>query len=239
MLHRLSTQIGQTETDNGRVAPQLLQYFAAAGLVLPDDVIPPYWGGALLAWAARQDGIAPPDNPLEPMSWIGWGGALMEPVAGAVVIMTEGGGRAQREIAVCGRVQGGKVYVIGAHAGAVLMRAVPMDRVIAARRPPNASLPVAQAAPAAIPLRPVVIQAPPQVVHVPAPQLPPPAPPPVVVQPSPPPAPAAPGVTIEQFTAMSAKLLEAVQAEFSSVHERIDTVERHAVAAVDLKPINE
>jgi len=255
MLHRISTQIGQTERDGvtGRVSQEVVKYFAAASLTIPDDITPPYWGGCLMAWAAIQDGIVPPVGAAEPFAWMNWGSPLLEPVAGAIVILTEGGGKASREIGIAGRVQNGKVYVIGCHEGAVQSRAVPIERVIMARRPPNAALlapaPVQDAAQPTVQMPQIIIQAP---AAMPAPErpaqevlppLPVPVPQPPVIQPEPlaaipaiaadtPPAP--PAVTMEQLQNALSNLLNHVQAEFSTIHDRVDTVERHAVASVEI-----
>ena len=178
---------------------------------------------------------------------------LFRSVAGSIVILTEGGGKASREIGIAGRVQNGKVYVIGVHEGAVQSRTVELGRVIMARRPPNAAVlapaPVQEIAPTQVQLPQIIIQAPagmsvpdrpaqevlpPLPVAVPQPaqsqilpasELPPPLPPRPAVP---------PGVTMEQLQSALSNLLNHVQAEFSTIHDRVDTVEKHAVASVEI-----
>ena len=217
MLHRLSTQIGQTETDNGQLAPAVAGYLRAAGIEPPAAPPAPYWGGALMAWAAIQDGITPPVGAIDAIAWLMWGAQLAAPVPGCLVVMTAGSGMSRMLIGCATRVQAGKVYVVGAWDGAVQVRAVPLEQIISARRPPGAAL--------APPALPVVADLPAAIAGPAA------APPLIQTAPMAPPM-VQPGVTPEALQ----RLLAAVQAEFARVDSRIANVERTAVASISLTP---
>lgn len=222
MLHRISTQIGQTEIDNGRVSDAVAGYFRAAGIEPPRSPPLPYWGGALMAWAAIQDGITPPVGAIDAIAWLAWGSQLAAPVPGCIVITTAGSGASRMMIGVAASVQGRKVHVIAAHDGSVQARHVDLGQVISARRPPNmiAALPVAplvQSAPLMIEGTAVAVQAPPPL----------PAPVPIA---SPPTDPDAPTVTPEALQ----RLLAHIQGEFASIHSDIATIKQHAIASVSI-----
>lgn len=223
MLHRITTQIGQTAMDGGTICRQVREYLAAAHIEPSTDTACPEWNGALMAWAAIKNGIVPPVDSGNPMAWLTWGTPLDTPAPGAVAVLTSGSGRACMACAVVARTQAQKVYVIGAFDGVVQMRAVPVDRVIAVRKPPGASLAVQADQP-----QPLQIT-----IHNEAPaQAPVPVAAPVEqLSATTAAAPAPPPVTMEALQ----RLLDHVQAEFSDVHARIDQVSQHAVAAVQIE----
>jgi hypothetical protein len=115
-------------------------------------------------------------------------------------------------LGVVARVQGSKVYVVGAYDGTVQMRAVELGRVVSARRPPipgSVPLPIVdQPATATAQQAPVVV----------------PLPAPVAVQPA-----------HEVSVAALQTLLDAVRGEFADVHARIDTVASTAIADIQVK----
>lgn len=227
MLHRITTQIGTVETDQGVITPAVVAYMAAAGVTVdPTSRTVPNWSAALVAWAAIDNGIAPPDAAQEPASWLTWGGPLAEPQTGAVAVMTDGAGRGML-LGVVARVQGPKVYVVGAYGGAVQMRGVELGRVIAARRPPAGTRVHAQPV-----LQRVTVPAETvQIVHVPVPvqvpvQIQPPVLAPMVQQIIPP----QPPQTVS--TEALQRLLSVFQDEVAEIHDRIATVERTAIAGI-------
>ena len=223
MLHRTSTQTGQTELDHGRISPHVAEYFKAAGVSVPSDAVAaPYWGGALMAWASIQDGIVPPIGASDPLAWLAWGSPLSHPVAGAVAILTDGGGRGAHQIGVIARVAGNKVYVVGCFDSSVQTRVVALDRIIATRRPPGAALAIS--APVATIEAEVIQAAPAPPVPAPVAQAVPPPPIPVQIPSS------QPAVTPEALET----LLAAVKSEFAGVYDEIDSIKRHAVAAISL-----
>lgn len=233
MLHRITTQIGQTAMDGGRICRQVQEYLAAAHIVPASDTACPDWNGALMAWAAIKDGIVPPVDSGNPMTWLSWGTPLDTPASGAIAILTSGSGRASMACAVVARTQAQKVYVIGAFDDVVQMRAVPVDRVIAVRKPPGATLAIQSEQP-----QPLQIT-----IHNEAPALPPPVQA-AIAMPIAAAAEEVPAVTTSSVQTVSTppvtmealqRLLDHVQAEFSDVHARIDQVSQHAVAAVQIE----
>jgi hypothetical protein len=231
MLHRITTQIGQTATDHGAICTHVREYLAAVHVDPPEGSSCPDWDGALMAWVAIKDGIVPPVNSGNPMAWLAWGTPLDTPAAGAVAILTAGTGRHRMTVGIVARVQGAKVYLIGAWDNVVQMRAVQIEQVIACRRPPGASMPTQpDAAPGlsltinnALPAYPAPLQiaAP---AELPGTQQ--------VIPPQAQQLPSVPGVPPEAL----ARLLEIVKGEFASVHARIDHVAAHAVANVQFDP---
>lgn len=231
MLHRITTQIGQTATDHGQICKQVREYLAAVSIDAPDGACPE-WDGALLAWCAIKDGIVPPLSAANPMAWIVWGTPLDTPTAGAVAVLTSGSGRARMTCGMIARTNGLKVYVIGAFDGVVQMKVVPLEQVIAVRRPPGASLPAEAPATAS---HEIVIrtETAPLQIAPPAPAMPSSQ---IIANSLPimansPPPPASETIGIEALQA----LLDHVKAEFESVHSRIDQVATHAVAAVQIE----
>ena len=136
MLHRITAQLGATEHDRGALSEAVQGYYRAAGIEPPPGLPAEHWGGILVAWAALGDGIAPPAQPDNPLAWTMWGQALHDPQPGAVVVITDGMGRHALEVGMVSRVVGRKVHVAGVHGGVVQVVAVPIERVICARRPP-------------------------------------------------------------------------------------------------------
>lgn len=139
MLHRMMTQAGSSESDHGAVSDAVRGYHRTVGVPEPETLPCPYWGGVLAAWAAVEDGLSPPPSPANPISWLAWGDPLAHPKPGAVAVMTEGSGRQAMQVGVVARVQARRAYVVCAHDGAVQVVGVPIERVIAVRRPPVAA----------------------------------------------------------------------------------------------------
>lgn len=239
MLHRITTQIGQTATDHGQICKQVREYLSAVSIDPPDGPAPE-WDGALLAWAAIKDGIIPPNDAANPMSWLTWGTPMDTPAAGAVAVLTSGSGRHRMTCGVIARTNGLKVYILGAFDGVVGQKVVPVEQVIAVRRPPGASFPVtSQDAPSV-----------PQIVihnELPQPlQLTPPVSteqvrefPVATVPPSQAVDAPANVVTREQLEAALSRLLTHAKSEFESVHSRIDQVASHAVATIQIEHAKE
>lgn len=99
-------------------------------------------GGELLAWAAQQDGLTPPADAASPDAWRSWGSTLAHPVAGSVIVFSDGEGLS---VGVVSRVQGSKVYAI-APAATVELQVIPRAAIEAIRRPPLPSaVPVSEA----------------------------------------------------------------------------------------------
>lgn len=229
MLHRMTTQIGQTSTDHGAICKQVRDYLLAVNIDPPDAAACPDWDGALLSWVAIKDGIVPPVDSGNPMSWLSWGTPLETPIAGAVAVMTSGSGRHRMTCGVVARTQGLKVYVIGAFESAVQMRAVPVEQVIAARRPPGASPMVQPETSTGTSI--VIHNEMPPASYAAAPlQIAAPMTSPPRDQASD--APAVASISTEGL----ARMLSAVQAEFSRLHHRIDEVSANAIGAVRLEP---
>jgi hypothetical protein len=232
MLHQIASQIGQTEDDNGTMSQAVRDYLSAAGIGPDQYASVPAWGGALLAWSAIKSGLVPPVNPIDPLRWLDWGGALAGPQPGCIVILTEGGGRTSFLCGVAARVQARKVYVVGAFDRNVQTRAFPIEQVIAARRVPGSSV---AAGPLTIEHEPVshLAQAPTvvQIEHIPAPpqqvQLPP------VAATPPTQSEASSGVEVQHLEA----LLSLIQDKFRQIETRIDTVQNHAIGAVKITEI--
>lgn len=224
MLHRLSTQIGQTTLDHGSVCKQVHEYLSAVHLEAVDGQPCPDWNAALIAWAAVKDGILPPVGASNAAAWMTWGTPLDRPLPSCVVVMTSGSGRHGMQVGMTARVTGQKIYVIGAFDGLVSSKVVPIEQIVAARKPPAATSPVLPiddgGALTAIPnivihnALPAPATVAPQNVHA------------EIIPPS---------QSSPDMQAALSVLLKHVQAEFASVHSRIDQVANNAIARVQIE----
>lgn len=136
MLGRAMAEVGVMAVESGAITSRVREYLRAInvdpGTTLPD------WGSAFVTWVAIQSGITPPLNPGDPDSWAAWGAELRQPEPGAVIVATTGTYPLRRQAWVVVSALAGRIMVVGAHAGAVATLRIEQQRVVTARRPPNA-----------------------------------------------------------------------------------------------------
>lgn len=132
MLATISGETGHTERDGQAVSKRVLDYIRAAGVEWPNDQMPPYWGGGLLAWAAIKRGLTPPPGAMDADSWSTWGHPKARPEPGCIVVLTG----AVHQVGLVMRVAGEKLYIVHPVNGEVGTEGISLDRVITTRSPP-------------------------------------------------------------------------------------------------------
>jgi uncharacterized protein (TIGR02594 family) len=93
------------------------------------------WCAAFVGWCLERAGV-PGTGKANARSYLDWGGPLMKPRPGCIVVFSRGGNQAQGHVGFALREMAGRIDVLGGNQGdAVSIQRYPRDRLLGWRWP--------------------------------------------------------------------------------------------------------